>query len=336
MALRQNNRLSLGVAANSAANVRLAKAAAVASQQQRTYAEVLPHFNPETSEGASANSDIAAKYRAKLEAKATKEGLSSVNELKEKYKDNIETQNAQYKKMDPYAKINEANESDAPAPLNETGKAASEAIKNAPKVPSSDIKELDTFIDVEKFKLHDRKEIEMLWKLRFSSNPLAICGVVEGETFANIYKNARQNPMFVLPLPRDAPEQEGATENDKNGIEMHLVQWSFVGPYTIHCLFTTLAEYKLHQEYAKPHTTLILHSDLLADKGIALLNGTVEKDVPVKLEDAHLLTLFLQKIYSATPATAAGKRKLALLDGFTNGDVNFSVDALCSEVESLD
>lgn len=335
MVARQSNRLALGVASNNAAAARLANAAAISAQQQRTYAEVLPHFNPATAPGASSSSDLAEKYRAKLEQKAAQEGLSSVSELKEKYKEKIDTQTTKFNEADPYAKINQATGATNTG-LNETGQAASEAIKNAPKVPSSDIKELDTFVDVEKFKLHDRKEIEMLWKLRFSSNPLAICGIIEDQVFATIYKNARQNPMFVLPLPREAPEQEGATEQDNSGVEMHLVQWSFVGPYTIHCLFTTLAEYKLHQEYAKPHTTLVLHSDLLTDKGIALMNGSVEKNVPIKLEDAHLLTLFLQKFYGANSATASGKRKIALLEGFTKGDVNFSVDALCSEIESLD
>lgn len=338
MVVRQSNRLNLGVAGNSPAAVRITAAASAAKQQQRSYAEVLPYLNPSAAAQASSDTSVADRYRAKLEQKAAAEGANSIQDLKDKYQDKIESQKKIFDETDPYAKINaQSSNNDETPTLNQTGAAASEAIKNAPKVPSSDIKDLDSFIDVSKFKLHNRKEIEMLWKMRFSANPRAICGIIEGDTFSHMYKNARQNPMFVLPLPReDSSAKEDIDASEKNGIEMHLVQWSFVGPYTIHCIFTTLAEYKLHQEYARPHTTLIIHSDLLADKGFALMNGNIEKDAAIGVEESHLLTLFLQKFYSASPDTEAGKRKLAILSGFTQGDTNFSIDNLVAEVERLD
>lgn len=337
MVLGQGKRLTVGTTPG-VSSMTAARVAAIGQQQSRTYAEVLPFMNPASS--TSKADDIAAKYKAKLEQKAASEGAESVDELKEKYKDKIKTQNAIHDQLDPYAKLNPAESADpsTSSSPNMTAKAAEEALNNAPKVPSSDIKDLDSFVDTSKLKLHDRKEIEMLWKMRFSTNPLAICGVVDGQVFSHIYKNARQNPMFVLPLPREAPADAAAPKADEKdgGVEMHLVQWQFVGPFTLHCIFTTLAEYKLHQEYARPHTTLIMHSDLLADKNIALINGTVEKDSAVGLNEAHLLTLFLQKIYSADPVTETGKRRLELLNSFTSGDANFSVEKLCSEVESLE
>lgn len=339
MVLGQGKRLPVGATPGLSA-VAAARITAI-SQQSRTFAEVLPYMNPANAEPSSAASnkdDILAKYKEKLENKASAEGAGSVDELKEKYKDKIKQQNKVHDELDPFANVNSNNKSNTPeSNPNMTAKAAEQAIKNAPKVPSSDIKDLDSFVDVSKLKLHNVKEIEMLWKMRFSSNPLAICGVIDGPVFSRIYMNARKNPMFVLPLPRESPTDAAAEGSEKKGgVEMHLVQWQFVGPYTLHCIFTTLAEYKLHQEYARPHTTLIMHSDLLADKAIALMNGNVEKDSAVGLNEAHLLTLFLQKFYSADPNTVAGKRKLEFLHGFTNGDVNFSVDKLCEEIESLD
>lgn len=331
MTLGQGKRLTVGATAG-VSRVTAAKVASI-GQQTRTYAQVLPSMNPANAPASA--EDVAAKYRAKLEQKAAAEGAGSVDELKQKYKDQIKAQNSVHDQMDPYAGLKSSSDEPGSNP-NLTAKAADQALKSAPKVPSSDIKDLNSFVDASKFKLHDRKEIEMLWKMRFSANPLAICGIIEGDTFSHIYKNALHNPMFVLPLPREAPRGAEESNGDNSGIEMHLVQWSFVGPNTLHCIFTTLAEYKLHQEYARPHTTLILHSDLLADKSIALMNGSVEKDSAVGLDEAHLLTLFLQKFYSANPSTEAGQRKLKLLQGFTHGDTNFSVESLCAEVETLE
>ena len=318
MSYRGANRLGLGTAGSSTP----------LRPNARSFAEALPYLmQAETNPNFTPS--VADKYRAKLEQKAAAEGVSSVDELKEKYKEKIEKAKTELGE-DPITAATEAHQ-------NETAKAASEAIANAPKVPSSDIKDLDSFVDVTKFALHDRKEIEMLWKMRHAANPNALCGIVEGPVFAEIYKNARKNPMFVLPLPRAAPREDtGAESAEQGGVEMHLVQWAFVGPYTVHCMITTLAEYKLHQEFARPHTTIILHSDLLATKGIALLNGTVEKESSISLDEAHLLTLFLQKFYSATPSTESGKRKLALLQGFTSGDADFSLDLLVAESETLD
>lgn len=296
----------------------------------RSFAEALPYLMRAES-NPNVGPTAADKYKAKLEQKAAAEGVSSVDELKEKYKEKIEKVKTELGE-DPLQVASESHK-------NETAKAASEAIANAPKVPSSDIKDLNSFVDVSKFALHDRKEIEMLWKMRHAANPRALCGVIEGTTFGEIYKNARKHPMFVLPLPRAAPrEEEGAAENSaaEAGVEMHLVQWAFVGPYTVHGMITTLAEFKLHQEFARPHTTIILHSDLLADKGIALMNGSVEKDSSITLDEAHLLTLFLQKFYAATTKTDSGKRKLALLAAFTNGDADFSLEKLVTEAETLE
>ncbi|KAF5095054.1 hypothetical protein D0Z00_003279 [Geotrichum galactomycetum] len=294
-----------------------------APANKRSLAQAVPFLM----QANAADSSVADKYRAKLEQKAASEGVTSVDELKEKYKEKIEKVKTELGE-DPITAATKAHE-------NETAKAAQSAIANAPKVPSSDIKDLDSFVDVSKFKLHDRKEIEMLWKMRHAANPHAICGIIDGSVYAELYKNARKNPMFVLPLPRNAPREAEADTND-GGVEMHLVQWAFPGPYTVHCMITTLAEFKLHQEFARPHTTLIMHSDLLADKGIALMNGNVEKESSVNLEEAHLLTLFLQKFYAAKATTESGKRKLALLQAFTTGDANFSLDQLVAEAETLD
>lgn len=321
MSYRNVNRLGLGVAGSNAP----------LRPNARSFAEALPYLMQAESNPAHATLSIAEKYRSRLEAKAAAEGVASVEELKEKYKEKIEKAKTELGE-DPIAVAVESRK-------NDTARLASEAIANAPKVPSSDIKDLDSFVDVAKFALHDRKEIEMLWKMRHAANPDAICGIIEGVTYAEVFKNARKHPMFVLPLPRSASRAEEGVDSisaHEEGVEMHLVQWSFVGPYTVHCMITTLAEFKLHQEFSRPHTTLILHSDLLTSKSIALMNGTVEKESSISLDEAHLLTLFLQKFYGATDATVSGRRRLALLNAFTVGDADFALDQLVAEAETLD
>lgn len=66
-------------------------------------------------------------------------------------------------------------------------------------------------------------------------------------------------------------------------------------------MLTSLAEYKLHKEYAKPHTTLMFHQELVADTGIVLMNGRVEEDVPLSMDEAQLLLLNVQRFYGGTP-----------------------------------
>lgn len=262
----------------------------------------------------AANQDVTDRYKAKLLEKAQKEGVKNVDELKEKYKDKIQEVKVNMDREDPIKKALEQKESEA-------AKIADASVKSAIKVPKSDLKELDSFIDIGKFRLHDRKEIEMLWKLRFANNPKNICGLIEEDVFKIIYENAVRYKMFLLPLPKD----EGQTE-------IHFVQFNFVALNTIHLIFTTLAEFKLNQEYARPHTTIVLHTDLLEEKGIVLFNGTVESE-NVSVQEIHLLVLFIQKFYSA----AKGSPKNVLLEAFNKGDSEtFSVDKLISEAEVMD
>lgn len=240
-------------------------------------------------------------------------------------KDEIEAKKKELDKYDPLNLLEKHKKAVADkeagkeptAPRSPYEKAAIDAAKGG------DIKELGSFVDPDKLLLHNQKEIEMIWKARFANKERAICGTLDGVTFSELYRNARQFPTFVLPLP-----------HEDQGVELHYVQWNFVGPFTVHCLLTSLAEYKLHQEFARPHTTLIFHTDLLASKQIVLMNGSVEKDSPVTRDEAVLLALNLQRFYGATVSKAA--HKLRLLHAFNTGSEEFSVDSLIDEAERID
>ena len=109
-----------------------------------------------------------------------------------------------------------------------------------------------------------------------------------------------------------------------------------MGPHTTHCMLTSLAEYKLHKEYAKPHTTLMFHQELVDEVGKVLMNGQVEEDVPLSMDEAQLLVLNVQRFYGGLTESEGSKRKLELLKEFTAGNPDFNMERLIEEAASFD
>lgn len=234
----------------------------------------------------------------------------------------------------------------------------SEAIKaaGAGGVASS-IKPLDSFIDVEKIRALPPKEVEAIWRLRHASNPNSICAVVPYELYQRIAAAARQNPQFILPLPRTKTEEEptdkeGETKTTtKSGADIHFLQWGFHPPaspprenataaelanaHTSTIIFTQLAAYKLHGAYAQPHTTVTHHLDLAESNGLVLLLGQVMPDAGVSNADASWLVSCVQRFYDF--GGQASGRKGELLKMFTQGDAaNFKVEELMEESEKIE
>lgn len=243
--------------------------------------------------------------------------------MKEKLKDQIEETKKEFSKVDPLLELEEYERRQ----VLEAQQKNIEKLRDPrkPDVEEKPYKSLNSFVDVSKISELPHKELEFIWKARFQSKDNALISVVPAELFDKLYKNARENPMFVLPLPRE-PE----------GFELHYVQWQFVGPNTVHCMFTSLIEYKTHKEFARPHTSLIFHTELKDSKDLVLMNGTVEKDSSVKLPEAQLLLLNLQRFYGGLADSDATKRRVQMLKDFTAGSSNFSVDKLIEEAQSLE
>lgn len=268
------------------------------------------------------------KYKHKLEQKAKEVGALNVAELQEKLKDQIEAKKKEFNAVDPLKELEEyerkqAEELKKKKRQEETNPVIRAAIdKNTPKEP---YKTLASFIDVEKVKELPRKELEFVWRARFQNKERTLQAMMEAHQFATIFANAFKNPNFVLPLPRS-----------EDGYEIHFVQWAFPGPNTTHCMLTTLAEYQLHKEYAKPHTTLMFHQELIEDKDVVLMNGQVELDVSLTMDEAQLLVLNVQRFYGGLKESEGSKRKLALLRDFTSGNPNFDMKKLVEEAASFD
>lgn len=267
----------------------------------------------------STSEQILSQYKAKLNLKAKELGVQNIDELKIKLKDELEEKKKTFNQMDPLKELEEYEKRQSAEFENANSKVIkvrSPIDKEAPKVP---YKTMSSYVDVDKIKELPRKEIEFLWKARFISKDRNLHAVVQDVQFANIYANAFKNPSFILPLPKN-----------NEGYEMHFVQWSFVGPHTTHCMLTTVAEYKLHKEYAKPHTTLMFHQEL-RDQGVILMNGQVETESALSMEEALLLVMNVQRFYGDIGNPDNSRRKYELLRAFTVGDDLFDMDELIKE-----
>lgn len=272
----------------------------------------------------STQSEYLKRYQDRLNAKAQELGYKDVQDLNEKLKEEIESKKKDLNAIDPLKDLEGFEEAQAESMRKNIKdhqiKIRSPVDKDAPILP---YKTLSSYIDVDKIKELNKKEIEYIWRARFQSKERTFVAVLDALQFSKMYALAFKNKTFILPLPKES-----------GGYEMHFVQWSFVGPQTTHCMLTTVAEYKLHKEYAKPHTTLSFHQELAQDKDTVLMNGDIEKEANVNFEEAQLLVLNIQRFYGAMDSVS--KDKLDLLISFNSGDDSFDMDKLIKEATSFD
>ncbi|KAH3898686.1 related to Protein ATP11, mitochondrial [Saccharomycodes ludwigii] len=286
---------------------------------------------------------IESRYQDKLLQIAKEKGFDSIQELKEHLKEELEEKKKELNKIDPLKELEEYQTKmieQNPKHFANKNRGPIDASK-----PQQPFKTLDSFLNVAKIKELSQQEIEYLWRARWSNKENVLSAVVPVDTYNRLIKNAKENPSFVLPLPRTLPLEDNKSENGKvdnekkadTPFELHYVQWAFPGPNTTHCMLTSLAEYKLHKEFSRPHTTLAFHSELAQDKNIVLMNGQVEKDSNISLQDAQLLLLNIQRFYGAMgESTPISKKRVQLLRDFTKGSPDFNVELLISLSQSME
>ncbi|KAK9363915.1 ATP11 protein-domain-containing protein [Lipomyces starkeyi] len=295
------------------------------------YACIIPNFvaNYSTVMPPILQQDIVERYKEKLEKLMQEKRVDTLDELKQHYQEDI----VRLRQSDKLAQL----------PFKKPGDNIVHAAVNIPKISKEKaIKTLSSYVDTEKLSQHKEiRDIELIWRARHAHDPFSVCATLDVETFERMRVNARKYPMFVLPLPRDLDAVETG-EATTGGTEMQFVQWAFPEKNTTHCLLTSLLEYKLHTEFARPHTTLIFHSELSESRGVVLLNGTVEKGMGISPADAQFLVLTLQKFYNSDPKVIMepyerekALRRRMLLDLFKSG-AGFDMKDLIREAEMAD
>ncbi|KAL2823758.1 ATP11 protein-domain-containing protein [Aspergillus cavernicola] len=287
---------------------------------------------------------VLDKYRSKLNQKAQQEGHQSVDSLKDAYKEKIdELRRAASTILTPETPSSAAPHSPPPPPSPQTPQSQ---VAAAAKSSGSAIKPLSSYLDVEKIRNLPPKEIEALWRLRHANNSSSICAAIPLETYQRIVSAARQNPQFIIPLPRAQSETAAPEANKESaitGTDIHFLQWAFHPPvsapsaansHTSTVIFTPLVAYKLHGAYAQPHTTITHHLDIADDKGLVLMHGQVMPESGVSITEATWLVSCVQRFYDF--GGQASGRKGELLRMFTQGDVsNFKIEELMAEAEKL-
>ena len=256
-------------------------------------------------------------YKDKLMAKANSLGLKDVDELKEAFKEDLSKRKAEFNSVDPLKELEKFEREKVDAAKRNKDHTIKVRSPRAKEVEKKPYKTLDSYVDVEKIRELPEKDISFIWRARFENKNRNLHASLSGPQFSSLYANAFRYPTFILPLPRG-----------NEGYEMHFLQWSFVGRETTHCLLTTVAEYRLHGEFARPHTTLSFHQDLLDSKDIVLMSGTVEKDSNCSVEDAQVLLFNIQKFYGDVLNASEKREMVNLLEGFKHGDANFDLQKL--------
>ncbi|KAG5927974.1 hypothetical protein E4U42_001451 [Claviceps africana] len=295
-------------------------------------------------EQPSQSQAVFEKYRRKLELKAKKEGLGSIDDLKSAYAKRIEAQRRKDAVEYPIPEIPQAagtpvsQPNRGPLPSQPEPEPEPEDDEDRPppymRHPSATMPRLENLVDVEKFKKLGEKEMDILWRLR-NDSPHKVCAVIPAASYRLMEMNAQMNRHFVLPV-----------FHKDQGAEAHFIQWTFdeVNKSTT-VLFTQLAEYKARLEYAIPHTTITHHLDLIDENGVVLMQGQMTPDRGVSPEDVKWLILYLQKFYGLWDwATVEGdeiqKQRAAdrkrLLESFNIGDgEGFSFDKVLEEAQRL-
>ncbi len=91
--------------------------------------------------------------------------------------------------------------------------------------------------------------------------------------------------------------------------------------------FTSLLEYKTHQENATPRLLLHHYTDLKDSKQAVLMAAELEK--PLTVADAHVLAHQIQIFYGGSPEDHA------LVQGFNHNPAGFDHQRVISRVQKL-
>ncbi|XBW38424.1 hypothetical protein QEN19_004012 [Hanseniaspora menglaensis] len=287
----------------------------------------------------STNKSVEEIYKEKLLQKAKDQGFKTIEELKEHLKEDLDKKKIEFSKIDPLEAIKKYQDQQATEETEDMNKPTSKTLGpvNTPK-QETPYKTLSSYVEIEKFMELSPQEIEYIWRARFSSANMAenhLHSVLNKDTWNKLFTTAKENPIFVLPLPRDITPEQRADGQIEKGSELFYVQWLFPDSNTTHVIITSLIEYQLHKEFAKPYLTISFFTDLMARKQVALMMGQLDLESSLSLSDCTLLLLNLQRFYGVIGGKLADER-IKILQSFNKGDVSFDVNKLVELSESVE
>ncbi|KAE8222359.1 hypothetical protein CF319_g4430 [Tilletia indica] len=263
------------------------------------------------------------QYADALRRKAKEEGFASVEEMKRAYS----VRKLEYKAPPPSSSAKkeegpgksafERKEEELRERLRER---AAEREKNAPvsSDPSSPVKPLSAIMDLNKLfapnedgslPTPDAPHVSQLWTT-YHTLKNKLSAVIPTPIYEQMRTLSSKYPRFVIPLLRD-----DAIDGGGGGNEMFYMEWTTLPTPTPHLallsrpptpkptsiLFTSLAEYKLRQEYARPAFVLTHYTDLAHSHGLVLMRGEISEDTGggkmLSDAEAQRLCVTLQRFY---------------------------------------
>eukprot|EP00040_Diaphanoeca_grandis_P027759 m.158839 g.158839 ORF g.158839 m.158839 type:complete len:317 (-) comp31110_c0_seq3:156-1106(-) len=229
------------------------------------------------------------KYKEKLEAA----NLAKRIEIVEDIPDAIDELQQKMKKV---AKTAKEKASKSP-----TGKLMAEE--------NSEIQSLDKIVRLDLMEKLDVDAITVVWKA-YHDEKESICAVVPVDNYTILRKRALSNPNFIFPLPRE------------QGFEFFYGQWR-----GHQFAFTSMLEYKTHEDNARPFLLLNHYVELAETKDVVLMSG--ELDENMSPFDAQLLANQIQLFYLGTDDA------FALVETFNKKGDDFNYQDVIDRIDTL-
>ncbi|KAK6906165.1 hypothetical protein I203_100149 [Kwoniella mangroviensis CBS 8507] len=292
---------------------------------------------------------LAPSVKAALKAKKAKEAAAAEVQLEEEEKQFREDVKGQQSASE---KLSDAVERRLKEREIKKRQGISASGENQAEGDRAGIKPLSSIINLPLIHLtpHDANAISQIWTAYHTSHPTLSNSFLSATLPTAVYKSmisiAKQNPFFVLPLPR-LTEPTGETQEAKKGevktdeYEMFYLQWIFHPtstaslppsdatnpeplPLTSSVIFTPLEEFKKQGEWAQPYLVLTHYPELSQSHDIVLMRGeispasasgpigsTSNPGFLLSQQQAQLLALALQRFYctSIEPQNEGEKQK---------------------------
>ncbi|KAG0051805.1 hypothetical protein BGZ83_003281 [Gryganskiella cystojenkinii] len=252
--------------------------------------------------------DYTQKYAEKLKQRAHQEGVKTVEELKAKILPATQTA---FKKPLSLETPSTSEQQTTTATATSNQQQRQQKIDASSESKSNNLS-LDKIMKLELVKDLDAEAIGKIWIQKHLGQEDTISAVVPAETYKKMLKRSKEYPLFLLPLSHG------------DGVEFYLLQFNFH-----QIIFTSLLEYKTHGTNARPYLTLTHYPELIEDKGVVLMNGSVTTDPRVlTVDQAQILTFGLQQYY-----VSDHPEKIELLHDFHKRPEKFSHERLIALTE---
>jgi len=175
--------------------------------------------------------------------------------------------------------VKDANKKQKEEPEQKTQDATIEkSMSGKDKAPTGLPFDLSKLMKLELIQDKSAEEIGSIWKQYFAQEN-SICAVIKKRKYTQLSTLALVCPQFIYPVPRD------------EGYEIYLGEWR-----DNMLFFTSLVQYKAHQENAPVAVAMHHYTNLQDSHGMVLMAAKVNTD-QISVQDAQFLAYCVELFY---------------------------------------